>query len=135
MKEFLLALLLKKLDKDTNYKVTEIEKAKVLALALDDNVSVEEADEYIRNLIKKYSSNQENGSSDEEIKQIVNDLYDKNDAVVVGIANGDYTKIAAETSEENLCYIFLSIAESLAEKASDGLKQEVKKHVKRILGE
>lgn len=40
--------------------MTEIEKAKVLALALDDNVPVEEADEYIQNLIKKYSSNQEN---------------------------------------------------------------------------
>lgn len=93
MYELLKELLYQKIDEVTNNQITEEEK-KILVEKI--GTDMDSAKEYADSLIEKYSS--KNRISAEELKQIAEDMYKKNDAVIVGVVNGGNCMIAAETN-------------------------------------
>lgn len=129
MYKLMTELLYRKLDEFTNNQITEEEK-KILAEKL--GTDMDSAKEYAHGLIEKYSS--KNKTSAEELKQIAEDMYKKNDAVIVGVVNGGNCMIAAETNAKNLGKFAIGIVESLEKVANEEFKQEVKDRIMRILG-
>lgn len=129
MYELLKELLYQKIDEMTNNQITEEEK-KILVEKLETDMN--SAKEYADSLIEKYSS--KNKTSAEELKRIAEDIYEKNDSVIVGVVNGGNCMIVAETNAKNLGEFVIGIVGSLEKVASKEFKREVKDQIIRILG-